>query len=74
MRELIRNFLNDNEFEFEENVLRITVDCGGQVYNYLKLIQLISENIEAFTYDDAAMEESVRIEIDCANETVNFNL
>ena len=76
MRNIIRNFLDDNGFEYEENVLRIIVDCGGNAFDFIRLIQLISAEIESWTYEDLATfedEKNVKIDIDCAYETVRFN-
>ena len=73
MRTIIREFLKENGFEFEENVLRFTVECCGDDYDFLKLVRLIAENMEDWTYYYGS-ENPVKIDIDCGNETVRFNL
>ena len=71
MRQKIRQTLQDNEINYDENVLRITVDCQGQPTKFLNIIQLINDNIEEWTYED---EGQFKINIDPAYETIQFNL
>ena len=69
IRNTIKEFLAERGFNFESDVLGITVDCGGQGLDFARLIDAISKNVEEWTYDSLL---DLKIEIDLPYEQVKF--
>lgn len=65
----VENLLKNNGYEFEKGGDAIIVDCEGCDYDYVRLINLINDNIEEWTYEDMIIR---KVEIDLPMETVKI--
>lgn len=69
MIDKVKELLRSNGFEFEEDGDAIIIECCGCDYDFIRLISLINDNVEEWTYEDMIIK---KVEIDCSFETVKI--
>ena len=51
MLDKVKEFLKSNDYEYFTDGDSIVVDCGGQDFKYVSLVESIYEHIEVWTYE-----------------------
>lgn len=67
----IKECLKENgaDYYMTDDGKAIVIDCGGCDFEFLRVVNLIMENLEQWTYEDL---KALKIEINTAYETVTI--
>ncbi len=67
VRRYLKTVLREQNISFEEDRNSFVIDCAGNDYNFLKVISIINERMEKWTYD---LHLILNIKIDTGYEKV----